>query len=193
MTEQARSLSPLDAAEFVVKRPDLEGLYKKLAIESTRGTPLGIAQVAGNKALLMLNWFTSDWLFPARPWEVLDKDGLPILWIEFGGLVRPVVLTVRRPDRSLIGRLIGQTWLTTWRNKGFWVEIDGQRTGEILADKSEYRFVDSARSELGRAEKKPGRAPYTIRYARTTFRAEQPLSEAHAGLALAAAILRHIV
>lgn len=193
MTDGARPSSLLNLSELVIQKSTRDHFFSEVAVAAPDGAPLGHAQLAGNKALLLLNTFSDGWLFPSRPREVRDRDGQPVLWIEISRILRRMVITVRWPDRSLVGRLVGQTWATTLRNKGFWVEVDGVRVGEVLADKDEYRIVDSAGVEVASAHKRRGQPSYDLGLAHTTLRARPSLPEHLAGLTLATTILRHLV
>lgn len=178
----------LVAAELTIERE--HGFSDDLAIKDRKGANLGSASEAGNKVALVLSDLSSGLFFPTRPIEVQDQDGRPVLWIERRGVLRRTAVTVRRPDRSLLGRLVGQTWATTLRNKGFWVEVDGQRVGEVLADKHEYRIVDCAGADIAYIETTRAK-PNGPGSFRTTLRARPGLSAPLASLALSAAVLRH--
>lgn len=192
MNDRAGQLSLVSLSGLMIKKSTRHRFFTEFAIADRKGKGVGHTQISGNKALLLLFSFSDGWLFPSRPMEVRDQDGHPVLWIEFSGILRRVVITVRRPDRSLLGRLVGQTWATTLRGKGFWIEAGGERVGKILAGKDEYRIVDSAGVEIARADKKRGQPSYSIDHAVTALRIQQHLSEPLAGLAIATTVLRHL-
>lgn len=179
----------LVAAELTIERKD--GFSDDLAIKDRKGAHLGFASEAGNKVALVLSDLSSGLFFPTRPIEVRDQDGRPVLWIERSGVLRRTAVTVRLPDRSLLGRLVGQTWATTLRNKGFWVEVDGQRVGEVLADKHEYRIVDCAGVDIAYIETTRAKPEHGPSSTCTTLRARPGLSAPLASLAFSAAVLRH--
>lgn len=180
----------LSATELTVERRDT--FAEILTIKDQAGIQLGSTRRAGNKLLRIL----SEWsdFFPHRPIEVTDANGQPMLWIEQRGLLRRRIVTVLRPERTMIGRLVGKSW-PGLRDMGSWVEMDGERFGEVLVEKPGCQIVDATGIELARIEErkaeKPSRAVPHTTPRRTTLRTSRQLSEPLAKFALAVAIARH--
>ncbi|WP_157108792.1 hypothetical protein [Aldersonia kunmingensis] len=152
-------------SELVIAKSPRAHFFTEFAVSDPRDALLGYAQLSGNMVLLILNAFTNSWLFPCRPMKVRDQEDEPTLWIEFRGILRRFVVIVRRPDGSVLGRLVGRTWATTLRNTGYSIEIDGERVGGWTS------------------------STYTPRH--TVLRAQQSLAEPLAAIAFATAIVRH--
>jgi hypothetical protein len=188
--------SLLEISELVIQKSTRGRFFTEFAIANSRYKTRGYVTMAGNKALLMLHACSGGLFFPSRPMEVRDQDGQPVMWLEFSGIVRRLVVTVRHPDGRMLGRFVGRAWKVSFRNAGYWIEIDGDRAGEIIVEKRDCRLVDAADSEFARIEKRGGEriggwasSVYTPR--RTFLHTQQSLAESRAALALAAAIARH--
>ncbi|NLE79819.1 MAG: hypothetical protein GX610_09595 [Rhodococcus sp.] len=182
----------LDAAQFTVERK--LGSTGNLMIKDRKGVKLGSAHEAGNKSMRALKSMSDGLFFPSRPIQVRDRDGQPALWIKSCGVVRRSILTVHRPDRTEMVRLIGKDWASETRNTGYWIKVDDERAGEIVADKRDYVILDSAGTERARIEmervERDSRSAYSAPL-RTTLHTGRRLSEPFATVALAATILRH--
>ncbi|NLE82561.1 MAG: hypothetical protein GX610_23865 [Rhodococcus sp.] len=192
----------LSATELTVERRDT--FAEILTIKDQAGIQLGSTRRAGTKLLRIVSEWTD--FFPHRPIEVTDANGQPMLWIEQRGLLRRHIITVCRPDRTRIGKLVGKSW-PGLRYTGYWVEIDGERIGEVLVEKhgegsgerlverNGYRIADTSGVELARivtskGEQRTRAVPHTTPR-RTTLQASQQLSEPFARFALTVAIARH--
>lgn len=182
----------LDAAQFTVERK--LGSTGNLMIKDRKGVKLGSVHEAGNKSMRALKSMSDGLFFPSRPIQVRDRDGQPALWIKSCGVVRRSILTVHRPDRTEMVRLIGKDWATETRNTGYWIKVDGERAGEVVVDEHDYLILDATGTERARIEKgrveKGGRAAYSTSI-HTTMHNGRRLSEPFATVALAATILRH--
>ncbi|NLU82098.1 hypothetical protein [Rhodococcus sp. HNM0569] len=164
--------------------------FNELTITGPQGEQLGSAREAGNVLLRLVNVLSDSLLFPSRPSVVRDAQARAVLRIQRRGILRRHTSIVRRPDRTLIGKVVGKTWASGFRHTGYWIEVDGQRVGELVFEKPAYRILDNAGVELAEVARL-GESRTHVTYVHTRLRAHQPLSESIAALAIAAMIIRN--
>ncbi|MFD4369251.1 hypothetical protein [Rhodococcus sp. NPDC058521] len=174
----------LALSELVIQKSTRGRFFTEIAITTDTDAPLAFAKVAGNKALLIAYELSDGWFFPSRPMDLEDENGQCVLRIELSGVVRRLVVTVRRPDGSVLGKLVGKTWATTFRNTGLWVEVNGERVGEINVGRHTFQIVDSVGTVLAEVERTPAQR-------RTRLDSRNRLSEPLSALVLAATVIRH--
>ncbi|MFD4369250.1 hypothetical protein [Rhodococcus sp. NPDC058521] len=180
----------LGTSPITIERPSSNA--GSLAINDRKGTRLGSIRKGGNKFLRLLNELTD--LFPHRPIEIRDSKGQPALRIEQRGLLRRHIVTVHQHGSPSVCRLVGKS-LPGLRDCGYWVEVDGERVGEVVADKGSDRIVDAVGIEIAQIAKQGGeRHGWAVPHytpLRTTLKHRRRLSDSLAGLALAATLIRH--